>query len=65
MEHAGVAGGGGWLHQGFAHSTECALGCTYSTADRIHYSRKTTSDPLEKRSATDFVKFVHSVSFYP
>ena len=26
---------------------------------------KTTSAPSEERSATDFVKFVHSVSFYP
>jgi hypothetical protein len=26
---------------------------------------KTTSAPSDERSATDFVKFVHSVSFYP
>ena len=28
-------------------------------------TRSSTSAPSEERSATDFVKFVHSVSFYP
>ena len=35
-----------------------------SELQRIVFT-KTTSAPSEERSATDFVKFVHSVSFYP
>jgi hypothetical protein len=38
--------------------------CLELHVQRIVFT-KSTSAPSEERSATDFVKFVHSVSFYP